>query len=160
MRIFNGEIQVIADNNAALHTIDMSATSAQWKAIDAVTGNLVTPDGKGTTAGTVKFANSGTADYTINGTSFGAIRNLSTTKPVTAVALARLKALCLYPVVEDTVKFNSDGLWKTIDAGERTPIRGGGWNNAASAGVFALNLSYARSYVTTSVGARPAFVNP
>ncbi len=68
MRLINGEIQVIADNNAALHTIDMSATSAQWKAIDAVTGNLVTPDGNGTTAGTVKFANSGTADYTINGT--------------------------------------------------------------------------------------------
>lgn len=159
MRLINGEIQVIADNNAALHTIDMSATSAQWKAIDAVTGNLVTPDGNGTTAGTVKFANSGTADYTINGTSFGAIRNLSTTKPVSAAALARLKALCLYPVVEDTAKFNSDGLWKTIDAGERVPFRGGGWYNAASAGVFALNLSNARSSASANRGARPAFVN-
>lgn len=160
MRLMNGEIQVIADNNAALHTIDMSATSAQWKAIDAVTGNLVTPDGKGTTAGTVKFANSGTADYTINGTSFGAIRNLSTTKPVSAAALARLKALCLYPVIEDTAKFNSDGLWKTIDAGERTPIRGGNWYYAATAGVFALSLNNARSYVSPAIGARPAFVNP
>ena len=159
MRLINGEIQVIADNNAALHTIDMSATSVQWKAIDAVTGNLVTPDGNGTTAGTVKFANSGTADYTINGASFGAIRNLSTTNPVSAAALARLKALCLYPVVEDTAKFNSDGLWKTIDAGERTPIRGGSWNNAAFAGVFALHLLNARSSVNTSIGARPAFVN-
>ena len=160
MRLMNGEIQVIADNNAALHTIDMSATSAQWKAIDAVTGNLVTPDGNGTTTGTVKFANSGTADYTINGASFGAIRNLSTTNPVSAAALARLKALCLYPVIEDTAKFNSDGLWKTIDAGERTPFRGGSWNNAANAGVFALHLGYARSNVNTNIGARPAFVNP
>ncbi len=159
MRLMNGEIQVIADNNAALHTIDMSATSAQWKAIDAVTGNLVTPDGNGTTTGTVKFANSGTADYTINGTNFGAIRNLSTTKPVSAAALARLKALCLYPVVEDTAKFNSDGLWKTIDAGERVPIRGGTWTNAAGAGVFALYLDYARSYASPLIGARPAFVN-
>ena len=159
MRLMNGEIQVIADNNAALHTIDMSATSAQWKAIDGETGNLVTPDGNGTTAGTVKFANSGTADYTINGASFGAIRNLSTTNPVSAAALARLKALCLYPVVEDTAKFNSDGLWKTIDAGERTPIRGGSWYSAANAGVFALYLFDARSGVHTSIGARPAFVN-
>ena len=158
MRIFNGEIQVIADNNAALHTIDMSATSAQWKAIDAVTGNLVTPDGNGTTVGTVKFANSGTADYTINGASFGAIRNLSTTNPVSAAALARLKALCLYPVIEDTAKFNSDYFSKDITA-ERVPIRGGGWNSAAGAGVFALSLHYARSYVNTIVGARPAFVN-
>lgn len=159
MRLMNGEIQVIADNNAALHTIDMSATSAQWKAIDAATGNLVTPDGNGTTAGTVKFANIGTADYTINGTSFGAIRNLSTTKPVSAAALARLKALCLYPVVEDTAKFNSDGLWKTIDAGERVPVRGGNWNNSASAGVFALLLYYVRTNRGTSIGSRPAFVN-
>ena len=158
MRIFNGEIQVIANNNAALHTIDMSATSAQWKAIDAVTGNLVTPDGNGTTAGTVKFANSGTADYTINGASFGAIRNLSTTKPVSAAALARLKALCLYPVVEDTAKFNSDYFGKDITA-ERVPLRGGIWGNAAGAGVFALALGYARSYAFTFVGARPAFVN-
>lgn len=160
MRLMNGEIQVIADNNAALHTIDMSATSAQWKAIDAVTGNLVTPDGNGTTAGTVKFANSGTADYTINGSNFGGIRNLSTTNPVSAAALARLKALCLYPVIEDTAKFNSDGLWKTIDAGERVPFRGGTWSSAAGAGVFALYLYYARSAVHTSIGARPAFVNP
>ena len=159
MRLMNDEIQVIADNNAALHTIDMSETSAQWKAIDAVTGNLVTPDGNGTTAGTVKFANSGTADYTINGTNFGGIRNLSTTKPVTAVALARLKALCLYPVVEDTAKFNSDGLWKTIDAGERVPLRGGYWGNAAVAGVFALYLNNARSNASTYFGARPAFVS-
>lgn len=159
MRLMNGEIQVIADNNAALHTIDMSATSAQWKAIDAVTGNLVTPDGNGTTAGTVKFANSGTADYTINGTSFGAIRNLSTTKPVSDVALARLKALCLYPVVEDTDKFNIDGLWKTIDVGERVSLRGGDWSNAVYAGVFAIYLHSARSVILTPFGARPAFVN-
>ncbi len=36
------------------------------------------------------------------------------------------------------------------------PIRGGNWNNAASAGVFALNLYYARSNVNTIIGARPA----
>ena len=159
MRIFNGEIQVIADNNAAIHTIDLGATSAQWKAIDGATGNLVTPDGNGTTAGTVKFANSGTADYTINGSSFGAIRNLSTTAPVSAAALAVLKALCIYPVVEDTAKFNSDGIWKTIDAGERVPIHGGNWISAANAGLFALNLLYARSNTGAYVGARPAFVN-
>ncbi|WP_436660655.1 SUMF1/EgtB/PvdO family nonheme iron enzyme [Acinetobacter sp. P1(2025)] len=158
MRIFNGEIQVIADNNAALHTIDMSATSAQWKAIDAVTGNLVTPDGNGTTVGTVKYANGGTADYTINGASFGAIRNLSTTNPVSAAALARLKALCLYPHTENTASYNSDYFGKSM-TGETLPIRGGGWNNAASAGVFALGLSYVRTGANTIFGARPAFVS-
>ncbi|MCU4631158.1 formylglycine-generating enzyme family protein, partial [Acinetobacter variabilis] len=158
MRIFNGEIQVIADNNAANHTIDLGATSAQWKAIDGATGNLVTPDGNGTTVGTIKYADGGTADYTINGSNFGGIRNLSTTKPVTAVALARLKALCLYPHVENTASYNSDYFAKNMD-GERLPIRGGAWVSAATAGVFALNLNSARSNTTTTIGARPAFVN-
>lgn len=158
MRIFNGEIQVIADNNAANHTIDLGATSTQWKAINGETGNLVTPDGTGTTVGTIKYADGGTADYTINGTSFGGIRNLSTTKPVTAVALARLKALCLCPLVEDTALFNSDSFSKMM-TGERLPLRGGSWSNAASAGVFTLLLNSTRSGSSSAIGARPAFVN-
>ncbi|MCU4518626.1 SUMF1/EgtB/PvdO family nonheme iron enzyme [Acinetobacter schindleri] len=158
MRLVNGEIQVIADNNAALHTLDMGESSVQWKAIDGETGNLVTPDGSGTTVGTVKYASSGTADYTINGASFGAIRNLSTTKPVTAVALARLKALCLYPHIDNTASYNGDYFGKDLTS-ERVPIRGGSWLSAAVAGVFALNLYYVRTNTGTTVGARPAFVN-
>lgn len=157
MRIFNGEIQVIADNNASKLAIDLGAASTEWKAINGETGNLVTPDGSGTTAGTIKYADGGTADYTINGGSFGAIRNLSTTKPVTAAALARLKALCLYPLVEDTALFNGDYFAK-IMTGENLPVRGGNWGGAAAAGVFALYLIYVRTITGTGVGARPAFV--
>ena len=38
----------------------------------------------------------------------------------------------------------------------RVPIRGGNWNNAASAGVAALNLNNARSNSNTNIGFRPA----
>jgi len=158
MRIFNGEIQVIADNNASKLVIDLGAASTEWKAIDGETGNLVTPDGSGTTVGTIKYADGGTADYTINGSNFGGIRNLSTTKPVTAAALARLKALCLYPHTENTASYNGDYFGKSM-TGETLPLRGGGWYSAASAGVFALSLYYARSSTHASFGARPAFVN-
>lgn len=158
LRLLNGEIQVIADNNAANHTIDLGSTSTQWKAINGETGNLVTPDGAGTTVGTIKYADGGTADYTINGSNFGGIRNLSTTKPVTAVALARLKALCLHPLVEDTALFNGDSFAKTM-TDERLPIRGSNWRVAAGAGVFALSLNGARSNAWPDIGARPAFVN-
>lgn len=158
MRIFNGEIQVIADNNASKLAIDLGAASTEWKAIDGATGNLVTPDGAGTTVGTIKYADGGTADYTINGGSFGAIRNLSTTKPVTAAALARLKALCLYPHTENTASYNGDYFGKSM-TGETLPVRGGNWYIAANAGVFALYLRYARSSTLTNIGARPAFVN-
>ena len=158
MRILNGEIQVIADNNASKLAINLGAASTEWKAIDGETGNLVTPNGSGTTVGTIKYADGGTADYTINGGSFGAIRNLSTTKPVTAVALARLKALCLYPHTENIASYNGDYFAKSI-TGETLPIRGGSWGDAASAGVFYLHLGSARSYTGTALGARPAFVN-
>ncbi|WP_300083959.1 hypothetical protein [Rhodoferax sp.] len=39
---------------------------------------------------------------------------------------------------------------------KRLPIRGGNWNNGASAGVFALNLNNARSNANTNIGARCA----
>lgn len=158
MRLLNGEIQIIENNNAAKSAINLGAASTEWKAIDGATGNLVTPDGSGTTPGTVKFATSGTADYTINGSTFGAIKNLSTVNPVSAAALIKLKALCLFPVVDAVATFNGDGLWLNLTI-ESLPIRGGGWSNAAGAGVFALHLTYARSNTSATIGARPAFVN-
>ena len=158
MRLLNGEIQIIENNNAAKSAINLGAASTEWKAIGGATGNLVTPNGSGTTPGTVKFATSGTADYTINGSTFGAIKNLSTVNPVSAAALIKLKALCLFPVVDAVATFNSDGLYLNLTI-EALPFRGGRWDNAASAGVFALSLTEARSRAATSIGARPAFVN-
>lgn len=38
------------------------------------------------------------------------------------------------------------------------PIRGGNWNNAASAGVFNLNCNNARSNSNANIGARPDFI--
>ena len=159
MRMVNGEIQVIENNNAAKLTIDLSATSAQWKAIDGATGDLVTPLGGGATPGTVKFAASGTtADYTIHGASFGAIKNLSTVNPVSAAALNKLKALCLFPHIDAAATFKGDGLWLNLTI-EAQPIRGGDWNRGAAAGVFSLGLNNARSSASTGIGSRPAFVN-
>ena len=159
MRLVNGEIQVIDNNNAAKLAIDLSAASSEWKAIDGATGVLVAPNGLGTTAGTVKFAASGTtADYTIYGASFGAVKNLSTTKPVGVAALNKLKALCLFPHIDAAATFNSDGIYLNLTI-EAQPLRGGTWNLGATAGVFYLYLSGARSNADASRGSRPAFVS-
>lgn len=40
------------------------------------------------------------------------------------------------------------------------PIRGGNWNNSASAGVFNLNCNNARSNSNTNIGARPDLTSP
>jgi hypothetical protein len=50
-----GELQILANNNAADSSHSQAATSTEWKAINAATGELVDPDGAGTTAGTIKM---------------------------------------------------------------------------------------------------------
>lgn len=155
MRINAGEIQVIQDNNAASTTADLSAGSALWQAIDGSNGNLVAPG----SANTVKYAGSGTTDYTLvraSGSSFEGMTNPGSPNPVSAAALERLKALGLYPIAGSGL--GGDGIYHNL-SGERVPGRGGRWVSAALSGVFALSLLFARSDVDPGVGARPAFVS-
>ena len=156
IRLVDGEIQVIENNNAALSTADFGASSAEWMAIDGATGTLVAPG----TAGTVKYAsaNSGTAGYTlyrVSGSSFEGMVNSTGANPVSAAAIARLKALGLFPVAPSGL--GGDGFYLNV-SGERLPSRGGSWTLAALTGVFALYLDNARTYSLAGLGARPAFV--
>ncbi|MDR1904044.1 MAG: formylglycine-generating enzyme family protein [Treponema sp.] len=50
------------------------------------------------------------------------------------------------------------GLW-VRNYGERVPIRGGGWSNGGNAGLGALSLFSRRSYSSSYVGFRPAFIS-
>lgn len=166
MRIVAGEIQVIANNDAALSATDLSATSSAWKAIDATTGALITPTFTGTIAGgdytpttvnSVRYATSGTANNTLvraSSSSFEGMTNPGGT-PVALAALVVLKQLGLYPVAP--AGLGGDGFWIDM-AGERVPIRGGSFLHHTQGGVFALNLTVPRSGIYVSVGARPAYV--
>lgn len=174
MRVAFGEIQIIANNNAALNAADFSATSADWKAIDGSTGALVTPTFTGTIAGgtyaptttnSVRYAVSGTANYTLvraSGSSFEGMTNPGVT-PVGATALALLKAYGLYPtavLLGGTIAVpaaNGDAFYLNA-AIEAMPIRGGDWGSAAGAGVFSLNCGNPRAGAGSGGGARPAFV--
>jgi len=156
MRIVDGEIQIIENNDAALTATDFSATSAAWKAVDGATGTLVAPG----TAGTVKYAsaNSGTADYTLyraSGSSFEGMVNTTGAAPVSAAAIAKLKALGLFPVAPSGL--GGDGFYLSV-SGEQLSCRGGFWSRAAFAGVFALALDSGRTTSYVGIGARPAFV--
>lgn len=154
MRIVDGEIQILADNNAADNTKDVSAGSAEWKAILGSDGTLVAPG----TANTVKYAASGTANYTLvraSGSSFEGVTNPGST-PVSASALIVLKQHGLFPVAGTGL--GGDGIWLTL-TGEMVPLVGGSWTDGAVAGVFGLDLYDARSRVHNSFGARPAYIS-
>lgn len=156
LRVLNGEIQILPNNDAALATADFSSGSTQWKAIDGATGALVAPG----SAGTVKFAaaNSGTADFTLyraSGGSFEGMVNSTGANPVSAEAIKLLKSLCLFPVVSSGL--GGDGFY--LNAGiEALPYRGGHWSYSAIAGVFSLDCDDPRSNSYAALGARPAFV--
>lgn len=153
MRLQDGEIHVIADNDAALTATDLSATSSAWKAINGATGDLVATGH----ANAVKIAASGTGNYALvrgSGGSFEGMTNPGAT-PVSAAALQKLKAIGIFPVANSGL--GGDGIWHSL-SDERIPRRGGYWTDGASAGVFALSLTYLRSTSAPTVGSRPAFV--
>lgn len=153
MRIVDGEIHVIANNDAALTATDLAAGSTAWRAIDGATGELVAPGH----ANAVKYAASGTAAYTLvraSEQSFEGMTNPGST-PVSSAALQKLKSLGLFPAANTGL--GGDVFWHNLPD-ERLPIRGGRWNSGTGAGVFALNLINHRSDAHPILGARPAFV--
>lgn len=147
-RIVDGEIQIIADNDAALIDTDLSS-AGPWRAIDAATGDLVDPG----SAGTVHYATSGTADGTLVCSSGSAFSSM-TAHGVSAEALTLLKR---YGLMQPGPPLESDGFYINT-SGERLPSRGGHWTRGSRAGVFALDLGNTRTRSSTSIGARPAFV--
>jgi len=163
MRLNNGEIQILENNNAADNTKDQSSSSTLWKAI-LPNGSLVTPG----TSGTLKFDSAGspgngttsaqlddTIDYSTGDSNYtyNTFQSLAADEGITVPAL--LKALCLFPIASSGL--GSDGMWMR-NYGERLPLRGGGWGGGSCAGVFALYLRFPRSDVYWDLGFRPAYV--
>ena len=174
LRLNNGEIQILANNNAADNTKDQSLASAEWKAI-LQDGSLVAPG----TADTLKFDNTTAGNSTASsndvageiqintsivnpnyipggqfdyGYSQNAFEALTAAGGVTIPEI--MKALALFPL--DSAH-GGDNLYAR-NYGERLPIRGGYWYGTSYAGVFVLHLGYPRSYVHTYIGFRSAFV--
>ena len=169
VRINAGEIQVLRNdaattipkNDGVMNAIDMAVGSAKWWAIDGAAATISCFVAPGH-ANAVKYATSGTTAQTLvlgNGAAFEGMASYVTG----AGAVLVLKVLGLMPVASQlggTIAAPvASGDVFYLNAGiEALPIRGGDWASAASAGVFALNCTYARSGADNYVGARPAFV--
>ena len=168
LRLVNGELQIIADNNAAAPTCDLSASSAAWKAIRASDGALVDPDGAGTTQGTVKMDYSGGAwkySTTIAGTkgAYGCtFKSITADASIGNAAKLLLQALTMLPDTALTgtgidANYGDDYFYANNNEAERCLFRGGNWYNGGSAGVFYSNLGTPRSRVDGDIGGRSAF---
>ena len=140
LRIKDSVIQTIANNDVALN-VDQSINSAAWQdMIDPSSGKSI----KFTCGDENVGFTIGEAERDWNGVDW---KDIYTDFEITE----QMKALALFPGEPDAL-FYADST-----EGEYVPIRGGHWYNAASAGVFALYLTDARSTVYTYIGFRAAF---
>ena len=170
LRLVKGEVQVLADNNAADSSADLSASSAAWKAIKASDGTLITPDGNGTTEGSIKLdfisskgvwsANMTDRKDEGRGCSF---KDVTADSTVGDAAKLLLMSLALMPDTALTgtgidATYGGDQFWFNNGADERCPFRGGSWSSGGVAGVFDLFLGYPRSFTWGGSGGRCAFV--
>ena len=176
LRLVNGEIQVIPDNDAALPTADLSPTSTQWKAIRASDGALVSPGTSGTLKYDINPNKSYSDDNTVQELDPLTLRTTTQTPPAgwgsnteqdyasvlykdlvvsSGITVPNLlRVLMLAPHTTSITK----GRLYARPYGERLPHRGGSWLIGGSAGLAALQLLYPRSHRNWGVGARPAFV--
>ena len=167
IRLVAGELQVIPFNNAA-GDVDMSATSGAWKALNAAATSYsdlyITPNGQGTTAGSVKL------DYVSSHWQWGisitsqadssrsALFASTTYAGLSTFCKMYLQAMALGPEDGATAEaYNGDVFWANNGVVERCAIRGGDLHHGASAGAFALSFDYPRSPAHVGIGGRPAF---
>lgn len=164
MRLVYGELQILENNDAADSSNSQAVGSAQWKAIDGTTGELIDPDGSGTTENSLKLDMVSSKWQWITGAQAdrkdesrsSTFVNVSCADTVCDEAKELLYALALMP--DDTAfDYQGDYFYANNGAAERTPFRGGAWNYGSSAGVFVASLGNSRTNTGTYIAFRSAF---
>lgn len=163
LRTVKGEVQVLANNNAADSAHAQGATSAEWKAIKASDGTLITPDGSGTTSGSVKMdwiSSKLTYSTTITDSAPGShsctFANVVANSSIGDAAKLLLQELGLLPYsgselyIGQTVYFNN--------AEDERLFFSGGSADSAAYGFASFYGHYPRSNCNWGVGFRSAYV--
>ncbi len=166
IRLVKGELQILVNNNAADSDNSQGASAETWKAINASDGTLLTPDGNGTTTGSVRLDYVSSAWKWIEGTISSqsdssrncAFESVSADAALGADTVLLLQALGLLKYDNTAGAYNGDYFYANNGAAERAFLCGGHWYTGANAGVFCLGGSYTRSYSSDGIGFRSAFV--
>lgn len=166
IRTVYGELQVLINNNAADSSKSQLVSSGEWKAINARTGEFITPNGSGTTANSIKmnWANSKltydtsatpTGDGTKPGRSctFANITHNSTN--VLANGVNVLKALGLYPLSTSVLCASQYVYWNPYEE-EQSFFLSCGYRST-DYGIGSFNGNHARTHSDVTVGFRLAY---
>ncbi|MDR2487729.1 MAG: formylglycine-generating enzyme family protein [Clostridiales Family XIII bacterium] len=176
LRLNEGEIQIIPDNDSALN-VDEGPKSDAWRAI-RTDGTLVLPG----SPGTYKYdgAEPGHADDAFVNLPAGVRLSTEVRQPqyfgidsdrthkaysmfffsdltheASAAPNLLIKQLGLYPPTEE----KSKTMFFVRNYAERTPCRGGSWFDRETAGLWELYLRDTRAWVAQDIGFRCAYVD-
>lgn len=165
IRTVYGELQILANNNAADKDKSQGTSSAQWMAIKASDGTLITPSGDGRTTGSIRLTWGSSIwtwtdaapaeDTTYHGCDFEAI---ACSANISDAAKALLQALGLFKYDATVGAYAGDKFYADVTQAERSFYCGGLFYYAGAAGVF-YSLGYAgRTTAHDGLGFRAAFV--
>ena len=165
IRTVYGELQVLANNDAADLNNAQTAAATGWKAIDATSGTLITPNGEGTTPGSVKMdyvSSKITYDTTISSSSdssrYCQFKDITyNSETISAATVRFLQAIGMLPIT-GTLCTTYGRCYFNNGAAERSFCRGGNYNSTNEDSFPSFHGHNARSNTAASIGFRSAFV--
>lgn len=172
IRLVWGELQILANNDAADPDNPQNTTSVCWKAINAADGSLVEPECKVDDSSATLSGNTVKLDYvsgawqwtTTVASSQDASRGCTFGKVTAAAAVGNaakilLRSLALLPDEgAEEADYEGDYFWWNNGVAERCVYRGGHWFHGTNAGVFSLDGHDLRSSSYTYLGFRSAYI--
>lgn len=155
-----GEIQVIANNDAALSDCDHSDATGPWKAI-LQDGSLVAPETEGTLKYDALSVVTISTSVTVR-TTEGKSHTFGTVTAADGVTIPKIAQLLGIAPIGTAAQHGNDFIYIRNDAdatySETLAWRGGYRNSSTKSGVFCLHLSNYRSLQDHNFGSRLAFL--
>lgn len=172
IRLVWGELQILANNDAADPDNPQNETSVCWKAINAADGSFVEPECKVGDSSAKLSGSTVKLDYVSNAwqwtttvaSSQDASRSCVFGKVTAAEAVGDaakilLRSLALLPDEgAQEADYEGDNFYWNNGVAERCVSRGGCWSDGTYAGVFSLYGGHSRSNSGTNLGFRSAFI--
>lgn len=171
-RLVWGELQVLANNDAADPNNPQNETSTCWKAINATDGSLIEPESKTTDTAAKSSGSTIKVDYVNNVWTYSTnILNPSSDSKscpfsgilcddtVSEAAKVLLRALALLPD-EGTTTSEYEGDYVAWNNGspERGILRGGAWTSNTRAGVFGFDCGYSKNATYENITFRASYI--
>lgn len=167
IRLVWGELQILANNDAADSDNPQNETSTCWKAINAADGSLVEPESATSDAAGKASGNTVKLDSVNNVWTYStsitttndfscSFSGVTSDETICDAAKMLLKSLALLP--DESANYEGEYVWWNNNTPERNVCRGGHYLHGRYSGLFSIYGRYHRSVVSDLIGFRAAYI--